>query len=233
MAFRQFTFSASATWNFTGSFVGGTPTSSVTASFDAWGAGGHGHINGTGGSGGGYAGTDVNDALVIESGSVIHIVVGQAGAGDGGTTYVRVDTDPHVVYAAGGKRDGTIAHQAALQTGSYKYVGGAGGENYTGYDNYCGGGGGSRADSSANGVAGQSGLYATREGGAAGGKVPNAMPFFGGSGSFYRAGADSNGIVAATSGDMGCGGGGGYDYPVGTDSSGAAGNGYVIVTLWS
>ena len=232
MASRTFTFTSNTAWTFTGSLLSGGGSGSCTASFSAWGAGGHGNSNGVGGSGGGYAGTDVNDGFLVQTGSVITIVVGSASAADGQASSVITGSSPHIVRAAGGKMDGTIDHQAALQTGSYTYVGGLGGENFTGYDNYAGGGGGSRADASADGVAGQSGLFAAREAGAPGGKVPNAMPFYGGSGSYYYAGANKNGIVAGGTGDMGCGGGGGYEYPAGGNSSGAGGNGYVTVTLY-
>jgi hypothetical protein len=230
MATHTFNFTTSAVWAFTGS-AGQT---ACTAAFDVFGAGGHGGPDGTGGSGGGYAGRgDINAGIIIQSGSIFHICVGQAGVADGGTSSIATSSGYVFVRAPGGKQNGSISHQATLLTGSVTYVGGTGGENYTGYSNYSGGGGGSRADYAANGVAGQSGFYATRLSGAPGGKVPNAMPFYAGSGSFYKAGANTNYIVSAGSGAMGCGGGGGYDYPVGTDSSGAAGNGYATITLYT
>jgi hypothetical protein len=237
MPLTTYTFLTSTTWAFTGSILGGSPTSSATASYAVLGAGGHGHKDGRGGSGGGYAeaGAGYNSTIMLQSGSVLYICVGQATATDGGTSSIATGSSVPYVRAAGGKMDGTVTHQATLQTGSYTTVlGSVGGANFQGYDNYAGGGGGAAGNSSGVvGTPGLSGFYATREGGAPGGKVANAAPLFGGSGSFYLAGANQNRVVSAGGGDYGCGGGGGYDYPASVDSSGPGGNGAAYVTLYS
>lgn len=227
MASKLWTFTTNQTFHFTGSdYEGGSPTGSTTASIECWGAGGHGNKNGTGGSGGAYA----SKMVILSSGSYT-IVVGQATATDGGQTYVS-SSNGALVVAAGGKMDGTVSHQLAASSGSTVYVGGVGGANFTGYSAYNGGGGGGCAGQNGNGQDGQSGFYSTADAPASGGRYNNTgVERFGGNGAFYYAGPGVNQVYAASTGSMpGCGGGGGYDYPQGGDSSAAGGAGYV--TIW-
>lgn len=228
MASITWTFSAGQTWHFTGSAIqGGTATSSVSASIECWGAGGHGNRNGTGGSGGAYAAK----MFTIRSGSY-KIVVGSGAIADGGSSSFYSGSDL-IVAAAGGKMDGTVTHQLAASTGSTIYVGGVGGANFEGYSADCGGGGGGCAGALGNGEAGQSGFYAQPTAPASGGLYNNTgATANGGNGAYYYAGAGVNQIFPATTGDVpGCGGGGGYDYPEGSDSSAAGGDGYVSILL--
>jgi hypothetical protein len=225
---KTFTFLTNATWAFTGSSLGGTPTSSVSASFIAVGAGGHGSATGNGGSGGAFA---QSLPILVKSGSVFVINVGQPTSTDGGTSSLAI-TGSIFALAAGGKRDGTVAHQAALTTGSYKVsYGGKGGADYKGYDSYEGAGGGASGGNLKDGTAGSSGFFSARDAGAPGGLCGNSgSAATGGVGAFYDAGSHKPGIMTATAGAFpGCGGGGGYDY--GTDSSGAGAAGEVVVIL--
>ncbi len=226
------TFTDSLVWEFTGSWLGGTATSSVFASVICYGAGGHGHRSGTGGSGGAYA-QSLTDILLV-SGSKLHIVVGKATSTDGGTSSFSVDDGPIIVQAAGGKCDGTVAHQTSLTTGSWKIsIGGLGGGMASGYSNHNGGGGGGGGGYLGDGASGQSGNYAGRSRPARGGLLNNVdSTSYGGSGSYYESGARQNLVVSAGNGATpACGGGGGYDYPDGRDTSGSGGDGVVIVVL--
>lgn len=230
MATQLFEFSTTGTWLFTGSAVAGignTPTASIICV----GAGGRGAPNGTGGSGGAYA----TKMVQLVSGSRYNIVVGSGLAGDGGySSFALSGSATFLCKAAGGKQDGTVAHQVSESSGSTVNLGGIGGENYTGYSNYNGGGGGGAGGPVGNGLPGLSGQYATATSGAPGGMMnaQKLVPTYGGSGSFYYAGANVNKIIDGTAGEVpGGGGGGGYDYPVGGNSSGAGGNGYVSITL--
>ena len=104
------------TYTSNGTFSTAT-TAKVTMSL--WGAGGDGNANGTGGSGGAYSFKMVN----LQSGSY-PIVVGQRnsdGGGNGGSSYI-TSASVIIARAAGGKSDGTISHQAVLNTGSIKCV---------------------------------------------------------------------------------------------------------------
>lgn len=200
------TFTANGTF----SVVTSTP---VTMSL--WGAGGNGNANGTGGSGGAY----VVEMVTLPSGSYT-VVVGQPNAdgfGNGGNSYFE-SASVILARAAGGKSDGTIAHQAALNTGSTKYVGGTGGTFTTGYGNYGGAGGGSAAGGLGNGIAGSDGYdsgasfpqFGHPLGGAAGANGGAAGGGNGGAAAYYNAGTDSR-LIPATDGDApGGGGGGGY-----------------------
>ena len=227
---KTFTFLTSTTWNFTGSaFGGGDPTASISASFIVVGAGGHGSATGNGGSGGAFAQTT---ASFVTSGSKFYICVGQPTATDGGTSSFAISGSTVFARAAGGRQDGTIAHQVTLTTGSYKVrYGGLGGEDYVGYDNYSGAGGGGAGGYTADGEAGQSGFFTKQESGALGGLWMNTgATQRGGVGAYYNAGPGNGGIMKATDGEFpGCGGGGGFDY--GADSSGTGGAGYVVVML--
>lgn len=225
MASKIWTFTESQTFEFTGSSIGGgDDTGSVTASIECWGAGGHGTADGTGGSGGAYA----VKSFIISSGSYT-IVVGTSTSTDGGSSSF-IDGADIIVTAAGGKADGTITGQIADSSGSTVYAGGIGGANFTGYSAYNGGAGGGAGGAQGNGEAGQSGFYSTEIAAAKGGQYNNTgVDRFGGSGSYYYAGAGVNRVVPATTGDIpGCGGGGGYDY--GTDTSAAGGAG--LVSVW-
>ncbi len=227
MASKIWTFTTSSVFNFTGSnYFGTSPTGSTSASIECWGAGAHGKSDGTGGSGGAYA----SKLFVLPSGSYL-IVVGTGSATDGGQSYISGSMG-RIVIAAGGKQDGTVAHQVAASSGSTIYTGGLGGTNFTGYGNQNGAGGGGCAGQYGNGEDGQSGYYATMERGAPGGRYNNAgVDRFGGDGAFYYAGAGVNRIVPASTGSIpGCGGGGGYDYPANTDNSAMGGDG--MVSVW-
>lgn len=230
MATQLFEFYTSSIWIFTGSAaagIGNTPTASIICV----GAGGRGGREGTGGSGGAYA----NKLVQLNSGSAYTIVIGTGLVHDGGySSFAASGSASFLCKAAGGKQDGTVAHQLAASTGSTIYLGGLGGENYGGYSNYSGGGGGGAGGPVGNGYPGQSGYYAGRESGAPGGKMnaQKLVPTYGGSGSYYYAGANVNQIFPAGAGELpGGGGGGGYDYPAGGDSSGVGGAGYVSITL--
>lgn len=203
-----------------------------------WGAGGDGNLNGTGGSGASYAGK----SITLPAGTYT-INVGQANAdgfGNGGVSSF-ISASVILVRAAGGKSDGTIAHQATLNTGSTKYVGGAGGAFVGGYGNYGSAGGGSSAGGIGNGVASSdstSGGGSFPEFGASlvGGLGASGTPSAGangGNGAYYDAGPCSR-LIPATNGDVpGGGGGGGYSgessAPVITQGSG--GGGKVTVTI--
>lgn len=213
--------------------------SSVAVNISAWGAGGNGSANGTGGSGGAYAAKSVT----LPTGSY-SVTVGQPnsdGRGNGGNSTF-VSASIILVRAAGGKSDGTIAHQAALNTGSTKYVGGAGGTfTATGYGNYGGAGGGSAAGGLGAGVAGSNGYDSgasfpayghplTGSVGASGGASGGGN---GGNASYYDAGTNSR-LIPATAGDApGGGGGGGYSGETNTTviTEGSGGVGRVTVTF--
>ena len=207
-------------------------TASVSTAISCWGAGGDGNTNGTGGSGGAYA----TRTLTLQSGSYT-IVVGQPnadGAGNGGNTSF-ISASVIIIRAAGGKSDGTIAHQASLNTGSTTYVGGTGASFSNGYGNYGSGGGGSGAGGLGNGVAAVastlSGASFTVFGGTTGGSVgadgSAAGAGSGGNGAYYDAGPNSR-LIAATDGVVPAGGGGGgysgeTSNPVVTEGRGARG----------
>lgn len=225
MASQIWTFTTSQTFNFTGSAIsGGTPTSSVSASIECWGAGGHGNSNGTGGSGGAYA----TRMVLLKSGSYV-IVVGQPTSDLGGTSSF-TSASVQLVVAAGGKKDGSISHQLAICSGSTINLGGLGGDNDSGYAGYNGASGGGAGGALGAGENGRSGHTATTTVGAIGGRYNNSgVAKFGGSGAYYYSGPAINQVFPATDGDVpGCGGGGGYDY--GTDSSANGGAG--LVTVW-
>jgi len=209
------TYTSNSTLSVTASFI--------SASVQCWGAGGHGGLTGVGGSGGAYA----SSSIVFLTGSY-PIYVGQATSTDGGNSYITSgSTNVVVIRAAGGKQDGTISHQASLNTGSIKYLGGAGSSDFNEYASYNGSGGGGAAGSSGNGSAGKSAstsdFYNGASGGAAGTGGGN-----GGSGAYYYSGAGVNQVYGASAGAApGGGGGGGYDY--GTSNSGGGANGKIII----
>lgn len=211
------TYTSNGTLSVTASFI--------SASVQCWGAGGHGSPTGNGGSGGAYA----SSSLVFRTGSYA-VYVGQPTDTDGGNSYITSgSTNVVVIRAAGGNRDGTISHQAALNTGSIKYVGGAGSTDYTGYSTYNGGGGGGAAGYSGNGSAGASALTSTDSQGAAGGSAGSGGGA-GGSGAYYYSGPGVNQVFGGSVGaSPGGGGGGGYDY--GTLNSGGGGTGKVIIVF--
>lgn len=209
-----------------------------TVDVSLWGAGGDGNPNGTGGSGGSY----VAKSISLPAGTYT-INVGQANAdgfGNGGVSNF-ISASVIVAQAAGGRSSGTIAHQAALNTGSMKYVGGAGGAFIGGYGNYGSAGGGSAAGGLGNGVASSD---STEGGGSfpefgasliggSGASGATAGGGNGGNGAYYDAGPCSR-IIPAINGDApGGGGGGGYSgessVPVITQGSG--GRGQVDVTV--
>lgn len=204
----------------------------ISASIGCWGAGGDGRQDGTGGSGGAYASL----TTVLQSGSYV-ITVGQRnedGLGNGGNTTF-VSASAILLRAAGGRSDGTIAHQAPLNTGSVKYVGGAGASFSGGYSAYGSGGGGSGAGGLGNGVAAVlsagSGASFTVFGGTTSGSLgadgAAAGAGSGGNGAYYDAGTNSRLIPATDGVEPAGGGGGGYtgetSGPVITEGRGAAG----------
>ena len=203
-----------------------------------WGAGGDGNPNGTGGSGASYVGKN----LTLPAGTYT-INVGQAnadGKGNGGVSNF-ISASVILVQAAGGKSNGTIAHQAALNTGSLKYVGGAGGAFVGGYGNYGSAGGGSAAGGLGNGVASSDSTlgggsfpeFGASLVGGSGASGATSGGGNGGNGAYYDGGPCSR-LIPATNGDApGGGGGGGYSgessVPVITQGSG--GRGQVTVTI--
>lgn len=228
------TFLTSSTWVYTAS--NGIGSGSVT--IEAWGAGGHGRATGGGGSGGAYAATS---SIILNTGS-FQIVIGTPTETDGGVTFVTASLLLRV-RAAGGKQDGTVAHQAAINTGSTKYAGGEGGADSTGYSTYNGAGGGGAGASSGSGYAGGndpitddkllSSFYYRGSPGGTGGEPGFANGgTAGGSGSagaYYQSGVGPQGVIAAVSGSVpGGGGGGSYDY--GVDTSGHGAGGMVVIT---
>lgn len=221
------TFLTSSTWVYSASAGSGSVT------IEAWGAGGHGRANGGGGSGGAYA---VTSSIILNTGS-FQVVIGAPTATDGGVTFVTASLLLRV-RAAGGKLDGTVSHQAAINTGSTKYVGGLGGTDSTGYSNYNGAGGGSSGGSGGPGYPGASypisdekllsSFYYRNSPGSPGG-VPSGSGAAGAAGAYYRSGVGPTGVSAAVSASAGGGGGGGgYDY--GVDTSGHGGIGKVVIT---
>lgn len=209
------------TYTSNGTLVLVAPTA-VTMS--AVGAGGHGSDTGNGGSGGAYAQT----RATLNAGTYT-VVVGKATASDGGNSYILSGSGNVVILRApGGKKDGTITHQAALLTGShYTYYGGHGSPDFQGYASYNGSGGGQAGSINGNGQDGQSALFSKETSAALGGSSYGGVGA-GGNGAFYDAGPAYNGIVSAAAGTFpGGGGGGSYDY--GVDSSGAGADGVVIV----
>jgi len=210
------TYTSNSTLSITASFV--------TASVQCWGAGGHGGLTGVGGSGGSYA----SSSLVFKSGSY-PVYVGQATSTDGENSYITSGSSNVVVIrAAGGKQDGTVDHQAALNTGSIKYSGGAGAGDFGGYASYNGGGGGGAGGLSGAGSDGSSASTSTTLTGATGGSAGSGGGA-GGAGAYYYAGSNVNQVFAGEAGTSpGGGGGGGYDY--GTSNSGNGGSGKVIIS---
>lgn len=207
-------------------------TSSISASVSCWGAGGDGNSDGTGGSGGAYAARSV----VLQSGSYT-ITVGQRnadGLGNGGNTTF-VSASAIILRAAGGNSDGTIDHQAPLNTGSVKYVGGTGVAFTGGYSAYGSGGGGSGAGGSGAGVAAvvsvDSGasfsVFGHTLSGSLGADGASAGGGSGGNGAYYDAGPNSRLIPATDGVEPAGGGGGGYtgerSGPVITEGRGATG----------
>lgn len=204
----------------------------ISASISCWGAGGDGSANGTGGSGGSYSFRSV----VLQSGSYT-ITVGQSnadGLGNGGDTSF-ISASAIIVRAAGGKSDGTIDHQAPLNTGSVKYVGGTGASFSGGYSAYGSGGGGSGAGGLGNGVSAiassDSGAsfsaFGRTSSGSLGASGAAAGAGSGGDGAYYDAGPDSR-LIPATDGVVPAGGGGGgytgeRSGPVVTEGRGARG----------
>lgn len=200
------------TYTSNGTFSRATATP-VTMSL--WGAGGDGSANGTGGSGGSY----VVKSVVLQSGSY-NVFVGQRnadGLGNGGDSYFQ-SASVIIARAAGGRSDGTITHQASFNTGSTKYVGGAGGTFSGGYGNYGAGSGGSAAGGLGVGIAGSNGLdngasfpqYGHSVGAVSGASGEASGGGNGGNSAYYDAGTNSR-LIPATNGEApGGGGGGGY-----------------------
>ena len=151
------------------------------------------------------------------------ITVGQATGSDGGDTYIK-SGNVIICRAPGGKRDGTIAHQAALLVGSASMTyGGQGSPDFVGYGSYNGAGGGSAGWASGSGADGQSAFTSTRLSGALGG-VAQGGAGNGGSGAFLNGGPAVNFVEPATVGAApGGGGGGSYDYGADTSAAGAVG----------
>lgn len=203
-----------------------------TINVSCWGAGGDGNPNGTGGSGGAF----VTKSFTVPAGTY-NINVGTANAdgfGNGGVSNF-VSASVIVVQAAGGRSDGTIAHQASLNTGSLKYIGGLGGAFTATYGNYGAGAGGSAAGGLGNGANGDAGAdsgasfvqYGHSLGGVGGASGGAAGGGNGGAAAYYDAGPNSR-LIYATNGEApGGGGGGGYSGEtspsVRTEGTGAGG----------
>jgi hypothetical protein len=226
---------ATITFLSSGKFQLSASVGSASIQIEAWGAGGSGNSTGNGGSGGGSA---VYTAVLTNR--TYDVIVGTpATLSNGGSSYVTSSLGTIIVRAAGGQVDGTVSEQTALQTGSSTYLGGLGGTNNNGYSAYDGSGGGSSATTSSNGVDGKnesgqlvdsqllSSFYYRNDAiGGAPGTASGAGA--GGAGAYYNFNGPL-GVQAAESGSVpGGGGGGAYDY--GTDSSGAGGNGKVVIT---
>lgn len=209
--------------------------SSVSTAISCWGAGGSGNANGQGGSGGAYAAS----TITLPSGAY-SLYVGQPnydGAGNGGNTYF-VSASIIRVRAAGGRSDGTVSHQATLNTGSAKSLGGLGGVVNSG--DYNGSGGGAAGGGSGAGDAGHinTGAGASFEQfgnsvtGSSGGLGSVGGGGNGGEGAYYRA-TTISGLIAGKPGSLpGGGGGGGYSgesNPL--DTTGAGGGGYITLTF--
>ena len=221
------TFLTSSAWVFSASAGSGSVT------IEAWGAGGHGRSTGGGGSGGAYS---VTSSIILNTGS-FQIVIGAPTTTDGGETYVTASGLLRV-RAAGGKQDGTTSHQAAINTGSTSYIGGAGGVDSTGYSSYNGAGGGGSGAAGGTGYAGSndpivddtllSSFYYRNSPACPGGDAESGGGE-GAAGAYYQSGVGPLGVIAAESGSVpGGGGGGSYDY--GTDTSGHGGGGKVVIT---
>lgn len=223
-----FTYTSNATFNL---------TASVSTNISCWGAGGDGNSDGTGGSGGSYC----SRTVTLQSGSYT-ITVGQRnadGLGNGGNSTF-VSASAIIVRAAGGRSDGTIAHQAALNTGSTKYVGGSGASFSGDYGNYGSGGGGSGGGGLGNGVAAVAStlsgasfsVFGSTLTGSLGADGTAAGAGSGGNGAYYDAGPNSRLIPATDGVEPAGGGGGGYtgesSGPVLTEGRGATGR--VVVT---
>lgn len=220
------TYTSNGTFDATASFT--------SASISCWGAGGSGNSNGQGGSGGAYA----FNLVIVPSGSY-QIYVGQSnydGFGNGGDSYF-LSASIIRVRAAGGKSDGTISHQSSLNTGSLKYVGGAGGTLYS--TEYNGSGGGAAAGGTSAGNAGgnnlgggasfeQTGHSAT---GSIGGDGSVSGGGSGGDGAYYKSTTNSGLIVGTAGTSPGGGGGGGYSAETNVlDTTGIGGVGRVTVS---
>lgn len=190
-------------WLFTSSLVWNYEGKSVDVIVECWGAGAHGHKDGSGGSGGAYAA----NTFTLKPGKY-EIVVGDGEIGDGGETYLESE-DGIVVKAAGGKMNGSVAHQLTESYGKIVYIGGKGGTA----SSANGAGGGGAAGALGNGFDGEHGSTATHKNPAGGGKYNNeGANNYGGNGAFYYAGPGTNGLHSATAGAIpGCGGGGGYN----------------------
>lgn len=225
----------STTLNYTSDSTFHVTASSVSTEISCWGAGGSGNANGQGGSGGAYAAS----TITLPSGAY-QLYVGQSnydGAGNGGNTYF-VSASIIRVRAAGGKSDGTVSHQATLNTGSAKSLGGVGGYVVSG--DYNGSGGGAAGGGLGAGDPGHinTGAGASFEQfghsvtGSAGGLGSIGGGGDGGEGGYYRATTNS-GLIAGKPGSLpGGGGGGGYSGESNTiDTTGAGAGGYITLTF--
>lgn len=192
-----------------------TLASQKTIQVSCWGAGGDGNPNGTGGSGGAYA----TKSFTVPAGTYT-VNVGTANAdgfGNGGVSNF-ISASVILVQASGGKSNGSIAHQASLNTGSVKFVGGAGGTFAGGYGNYGGAAGGAAGGGLGAGAAGgtttDSGASFPEFGhtlvGSTGASGATSGGGSGGNAAYYDAGPNSRLIPASNGVYPGGGGGGGY-----------------------
>ena len=223
-----------------------TITSSVTASIQCWGAGGHGNTNGTGGSGAAFASSSIG----LVAGSTYFIYVGKTTSGDGAPSSFGTGSVT-LVKAPGGYVDGTVSKQLSLLTGSIRSQGGQGGVPVPGIV-HGGGGGSSGHPNSANGSDGAANAtivgasYSTAgmhpnqshtatnprvnpENPPAGGAAPTSGSGNGGTGAWYDSSTRSI-FYPATAGSVPGGGGGGHAKNNATDISAPGGNGMIIIT---
>lgn len=209
----------STVWLFDSSCIWEYTASAVEAVAECWGAGGHGNISGTGGSGGAYAARK----FMLVPGKY-EVFVGTCKIGDGEHSYIE-SIQGVIAKAAGGQVDGGTGRQKVGSVGDVVAVGGVGGKG----SHHAGGGGGGCAGAGGDGLPGQVGDESGPTTPAVGGIYNNkGKDARGGDGAYYNAGAGINRVVVATPGDApGCGGGGAME---GFERSAApGGQGYVMV----
>ena len=210
------------TFSTNGSYTFSCPAN-LTATVQAWGAGGGGEASGAsfGGEGGGGGAYAMNPSVSITNGTNYTVVVGLGGAGGIGNTNSGSNggnstfSSTTVVAAGGG--GGTISvggpgGTVAASTGTTIYAGGSG---YYVASGLPGGGGGSSGGTGSNGTTagGQPGAAAVTGGGPGGNGATSGCP---------------GGIGNAPSSGPGGGGGGGYGCP---NNGGAGYDGQIVITV--
>jgi hypothetical protein len=196
-----------------------------------WGAGGDGNESGAGGSGAAYAESEG----AIGNGTY-QIIVGESNVD--GSPSIFSGSFGEIVHAAGGKKDGTVAHQSGESIGLVVNVGGKGSSDFSEYANRNGTGGGGSGGPSGRGERGSKGgvfedrllssFYYRNSEAAPGGSSPGGGK--GGDGAYNQWGAGPQTILSAGDGEVpGGGGGGGYDLVPNT--FGRGGKGKVVITF--